>query len=363
MIRGHANLLSGAAFVDNAAAALSAVVTGMPAADFLGRPLLAEGASVTILTDRPSAVLVMAADVDNHGSGGYWLDQSGSGSTTFTAAEALRLLSVEVMPPMSVAEKNDYMEQAHPLRTRPAAYGHTFGFAIDPSGYSISRPSSNDSLRIATNRQDYAIHHLKNGEVFIQDPTYGNTNQRSERIDYSHLLPFDTDCWWAFWWRVADNPVLEAAGRFAICGQVFGTADAGETFPRGPILRNLIYRQDDGSLTYGQVTTYDTAATSTTASPLVTRWEVPLVAGVWHYQISKFRLSRSGGGYLKTWLDGAVKFDGSIPLGFNDTLGPHLQQGIYKAVGATDDIEIRFANIRYTTDDLSAYTTSPPPIS
>lgn len=362
MIRGHTNFISGKTFKDNVSVAQSVIVTGLPVADWLGRPVLAAGASITIITDRPSSVLVYASTAINQ-SAGFWVDQTGTGTTSFTALAELKLLSMHVVPLLSVFEKNEFMDKAHPLETRPAEYGHTFGFAIDPTGYSIARPVQNTSLLIAMNRQNYAIHHIKEGEVFIQDPTYGNTNQRSERIDYNTLLPFDTDCWWAFWWYVAPGAASTASNAFAICGQVFGTADAGETFARGPILRNLLYKQPDGSETWSMVSTYDTAATSTAASPLQSVWQVPLVRGQWHWQVTRFRLSRSGGGFIQSWYDGVEKFNANRALGFNDVLGPHVQQGIYKAFSAADDLEVRFANLTYGTTDLSHWVTSPPPIA
>lgn len=81
------------------------------------------------------------------------------------------------------------------------------------------------------------------------------------------------------------------------------------------------------------ITSNDPNSVTTSTSPRrVTRAVFPSGGSDWHDISITFRFTRGGGdGYLKVAWDGAVKFEGTIPMGYNDTRPPYPKQGIYRS--------------------------------
>jgi hypothetical protein len=352
MIRGYAGFLTGRAAIDNTPASLSAVVTSTHPLDSIGRAILAAGQTLTVGTDRASSVVVIT-DL-----GCWWVD-SGAGPCQHTTARRAAVQAVHVQPPMTTAQKDAFLTAMHPDESVVPVTELSDVYWDDGYNFWAHNPMYPTSLQRSTQRRCGYRFEIVPGPTSQRqrDLQAGNTNQRSE-LHSRASFPFDTDVWVSMEMLIEPGPNLEA-GTWAILGQIVGADDPGEAGRQGNWRQTL---WDNGRLAVQ--TQSDPVAITVTSPPPIERYSIPnFPRGTWQRLVYRLVFSRSGGGHVQWWHNGAQVYDADVPMGANDTLGPQLKFGIYKKVSAVDAMVVRYRNVEAGTASLFDRIANPLPVA
>lgn len=182
---------------------------------------------------------------------------------------------------------------------------------------------------------------------------------RSE-LHFSESLNYDIPYWFSFAFRVNTNVKDAQDSRKVVLFQTRYTKNAtGDTSALGPELAleqltggryAISYRTDDGvPVLSGSAT--PPGITTRTLGP----WSAP--SGRWQRLVIRAQYSRSGGGRLGVWLDGAALINAQTPLGYRRDSGPKIRLGSYKFSDYPSTSE--FQNLEFGQSDLSDRITRP----
>lgn len=195
------------------------------------------------------------------------------------------------------------------------------------------------------------------GEQLAQD---SSTVERAELADYvtSELAPFDSDVWMSMWMKVA-APLIDSP--WLIVGQFRAWDDATDYHARSPVFAQEVYGLAGGAVRFQVVTRSGTDDPSTGNYLSVIRYQDDTFQlGRWYRYVYRLQFSRSGGGQLQGWRDGMEVIPASsVPIGYNDALGPNFKFGAYRSTGATQPVTVKYANVEVGTASLATRVTSP----
>lgn len=199
---------------------------------------------------------------------------------------------------------------------------------------------------------------VRPGDHYALDPT---DRERAEFTGHTGgNVPFEQFVWVSFAIRVPAESELSPKKDINIAfGQFHQEPDANDDSAPVPFLQLF------------QGNNFSIVTRSSTQNPLVnppaplavTRYaEANFPRDQWVYFVHKLRFSRTGNGYIQTWRNGVEVVPGTtIPLGYNDVIGPWWKYGIYR-VSTHETTIVDFANVEFGTSDLSGRIAHPPPI-
>lgn len=191
-------------------------------------------------------------------------------------------------------------------------------------------------------------------------PSEGTTTKQRAEVLTRHHMNQDQVFWISFPIRLEGDPINADTANWVIMGQLHGTPDAGEN-PASPVLANYF---NGGKLSI-QTRSDTNAITTGTISPVVRYSDPnPFPFNQWVNLVYKIRTDSTGGsnGLLAVWRDGVnIVPEATIPLGYNDVLGPGWKHGIYrKTVTETYILKVS-SNMEISTSDLSDRILNPLP--
>lgn len=297
--------------------------------------------------------------------GGTWRDVTVTGTAGYT-----------LHPPTTgsapVAKIYAYTRQTYDAKNQitqavdPVVY-------VDPRFYQIqgdrlwagrrlhyrATPNTPYALAIAANRANEQRFELRPGD---QTENASNTNQRSELVRTAWgteviTAAFETEYWTSYALWIEDLPNDRD---WTILGQWHQTEDANEG-PFSPLL-HLNYTKS-GEM---QIVCRSSSAAPTTQASIITTIpyrEPAYPRGRWVNWVMAVTFSKTGGGNLRAFRDGVTVFDGPVPVGYNDTVGPYFQYGIYAPVSTTSTTVVRWANVEVEATSLVDRVANPLPVA
>jgi hypothetical protein len=193
---------------------------------------------------------------------------------------------------------------------------------------------------------------VRPGDTVLNDSLY---KRRAEVVSMAQM-PYDQDVWLSLPFKV--NGSLTVPGAWGIIWQwhyLTAPTDAIAMSPMFPLTLGL-------GNTIQAETRSATAANPTTQPTPVTRWTGNYVPRKWHRFVARIQFSKTGGGKLGMWFDGAEVYAyQDTPIGYNKTTGPQAHWGFY-GVQSDDVIVIERTNVEFGTADLSDRILNPLPI-
>jgi len=182
--------------------------------------------------------------------------------------------------------------------------------------------------------------------------SFDHTTERSE-LAGRDTWAFGADVWVSY--AVKVSGVLPAT--WLIIGQMHDTIDSGEQARSEP---PFSVRLDGGKLKI--ITCSDPTDPSTGTETAVTRYadSVAFPLSTWTRFVFQLQFNKTTDGTIRGWRDG-VEFipSASIPMGFNDAVGPYWKYGNYRS-GPTNGVGVvEYANVEVGTASLLARVSSP----
>jgi hypothetical protein len=196
-------------------------------------------------------------------------------------------------------------------------------------------------------------HELRAGDMSPRDSKYTDGRQRCEMVGQTDYA-FGKTIWFSYGFRWTGS----MPGKFAVMTQFHASPEAGETIGKPPAF-GMGHR--DGK--FRIATKSDTRVNTTSKVASVIRYTRPwFTEGVWYNLVGRVTFDPFGKGNVTFWIDGKqVYSSGSIPLGYNDTVGPHFSHGQYRGKSdATTAYE--FANVEVGTTSLLDRVSNPKPL-
>lgn len=218
-----------------------------------------------------------------------------------------------------------------------SALSGTTSDIIDPVTGLIWRtqsPGKSWSVRQAANyERPYFEFEVRPGDVWSGD---ADNRERNEIVlnsgDPNRSLPWNTDCWFTGWFAVRMDGAIPDIDRHLTILQIHDIPDSGDAQPNPPLTLEL---WPDGRLHVMTVSQpianpkVPVYATERGSFPIVVT--DPTDVKRLHHLAVRANLSKTGGGSLMIWLDGALAFDGSTgcPIGTNDAAASYWKCGNY----------------------------------
>ena len=189
-----------------------------------------------------------------------------------------------------------------------------------------------------------------------RDAGYTDGRQRCETVGQTEK-PLQTDLWFSYSFRWTGE--MSGGDRdWNVMTQLRQPLESDETPGKPPA---FTMRHVRGNLELA--TRSDTRKTTTTQVDEVVRKRLPwFPANTWQNIVVRVKFDPFGQGNITFWLNGQkVYASGQIPIGYNDSFGPHFSQGQYR--GATDATTAHdFANVEFGTKSLLDRVTQPKPL-
>jgi hypothetical protein len=244
-----------------------------------------------------------------------------------------------------------------------AAFGAGIWLAwwLPPDGtvqYSLNCAQTSYSYWQATFSNGAVARHyeLRAGDISPRDAEYTDGRQRCETVGRTEY-PLRTDLWFSYSFRWTGE--MPGGDRnWNVMTQLRQPLEAAETPGKPPA---FTMRHVRGNLELA--TRSDTRKNTTTQVDEVVRKRLPwFPANTWQNIVVRVKFDPFGQGNITFWLNGQkVYASGQIPIGYNDSFGPHFSQGQYR--GATDATTAHdFANVEFGTKSLLDRVTQPKPL-
>jgi hypothetical protein len=195
-------------------------------------------------------------------------------------------------------------------------------------------------------------HELRAGDIAALDAKYPDGRQRCEMIGQTDH-PFRTAVWFSYSFRQTGT----MPDGWVTMTQFHASPEAGERSGKPPA---FLMQQQKGR--FQILTRADTRVNTTTQVSPVLRYSMPwFPVNTWQDVVVRLVFDPFGNGSVTLWLNGVQKYgSGPIPLGYNDTVGPHIAQGQYR--GASDrTTTFEFANVEIGRTSLADRITTPKP--
>jgi hypothetical protein len=197
---------------------------------------------------------------------------------------------------------------------------------------------------------------LRAGDMSPRDAGYTDGRQRCETVGQTEK-PLQTDLWFSYSFRWTGE--MSGGDRdWNVMTQLRQPLESDETPGKPPA---FTMRHVRGNLELA--TRSDTRKTTTTQVDEVVRKTLPwFPANTWQNIVARVRFDPFGNGRITFWLNGReVYLSEPIPIGYNDSFGPHFSQGQYR--GATDaTTAFEFANVEFGTKSLLDRVAHPKPL-
>jgi hypothetical protein len=224
--------------------------------------------------------------------------------------------------------------------------------------YVLECPEKSYSFRETTSPNGAVLRHheLRSGDIADNDKKYTDGRQRCEMIGRTEY-PLQTNLWFAYSFRWTGE--MPGGDRnWNVMTQLRQPLESGEPAGKPPA---FTMRHVRGNLELA--TRSDTRKTTDTQVDEVVRRTLPwFPANTWQRIVVRVKFDPFGKGNITFWLNGQkVYASGQIPIGYNDSFGPHFSQGQYR--GATDaTTALDFANVEFGTKSLLDRVTQPKPL-
>jgi len=216
-----------------------------------------------------------------------------------------------------------------------------------------SRPYSMTEYRYADGGVGHRVE-LRGGDVRPEDQQhFGDGRQRNELVGKTNFAP-NADLWFSFSFHWSG----QMPSGWVTIADLFSDKDACDGSRSGA----LTLQQSKGKLVV--LTRSDPKLCSTSNPTPVTRYSQPFfAANTWHNLVghAKFDPSHSNG-VLELWIDNEkVLGTGPIPLGYNDSEGPHFSFGQYRGSSSVTTV-FKFANEEISSSSLFGRVANPLPV-
>lgn len=288
-----------------------------------------------------------------------------------------------------------YVEQIHVFKGRltsaqksavsdlidPLKYGGVIldgeDFRLNGRTATLTTPEKSYSYLRAPNRRSLERWEIRQGEHYIGDNPERPSAERAQRtewMDYKSPVPWRVPVWHTMQIKIEPGTAGPGLNKPAslIVGQWHATEDdlagGGRETAREPVA-GLWLNSDDQIRFDIRWTDVKDMQTTTPLNPR-TVWEAHnFPRGQWVHLLQKVTFDwapaeQGGIGHTELWCDGEKVVDVVRPIGYNDMLGPHWKQGLYRSAGTNFGRAVAFyANSYHGTTDLSHLIGNPPPIS
>jgi hypothetical protein len=196
-------------------------------------------------------------------------------------------------------------------------------------------------------------HELRAGDIAALDAKYPDGRQRCEKIGQTDF-PFRTPIWFSYSFRQTGS----MPSTWVTMSQFHASPESGESAGKPPA---FLMQQQAGRLQL--VTRSDSRVNTTSQVEPVVRYAMPwFPAGTWQKIVVRLNFDHAGNGNITFWLNGVQKYSsGPIPMGYNDTVGPHFAHGQYRGA-STLTTAFDFANVEVGRTSLLDRVTNPRPL-
>ncbi|MGY1745254.1 heparin lyase I family protein [Blastococcus sp. SYSU D00695] len=229
------------------------------------------------------------------------------------------------------------------------------GVAVAGESYRLRCADDPYSYRQTTapNGATVRRHELRAGDIAALDAKYSDGRQRCEQIGQTDY-PFDTNIWFSYSFRQTG----QMPKSWVTMSQFHAAPESGERSGKPPA---FLMQQSNGRLQL--LTRSDTRVNTTTQVAPVVRFSMPwFPANTWEDVVVRLVFDPFGNGRVTFWLNGTQKYDsGRIPMGYNDTVGPHFAQGQYRGASSLTTT-FEFANIEVGRTSLLDRVSNPKPL-
>lgn len=218
----------------------------------------------------------------------------------------------------------------------------TFGASLDVTiaGCPASTHASELFTRAVSmpNAREFRFE-LRPGDQWLGDQQNGRDSERAEVV-VSGYMPLGRR--YRVSYDMMIEPGLPVSSQWVVLGQWHASEDPGDAYSSPPLSFDL----DGSDLVLN--TLAEPRPYHVKNPPGVERARIKnLSRGAWHtisYDVAFDPIA----GSLRAKIDGAIVFDGIIPLGFNDLHGPYFKFGIYRS-RARERMVARYRNIEIAT--------------
>lgn len=218
---------------------------------------------------------------------------------------------------------------------------------LNGKSYQLQAPFNTRALQVSGGGVIHRFE-LQPGDTWSGDAGLSPPRERTE-LSAVAKVAFDATIWLAY-----SMYVEQAPGAYdLVLGQWHHTPDAADIEAEPPFDITL----NAGTL---KVTSRSTTDNPTTTNPadVVRYTDGSFATGAWYDLVFRLKFNTTAGA-LSMWVNGEQKVDlASIPLGYNDAVGPWWKYGAYRH----DDpgtVAVRFANMEWGTADLSDRIANP----
>jgi len=210
--------------------------------------------------------------------------------------------------------------------------------------------------RTAANGAVVRHHELRAGDIAANDVNYTDGRQRCEKIGRTEY-PLQTHLWFSYSFRWTGQ-VTQGDRDWHVMTQLRQPHEAAESPAKPPA---FTMRQVRGQLELA--TRSDSRKTTSGKVDEVVRKTIPwFPENTWQKMVVRVKFDPFGKGSITFWLNGQkVYASPNIPIGYNDSFGPHFSQGQYR--GASDaTTAFDFANVEFGTKSLLDRVANPKPL-
>jgi hypothetical protein len=205
---------------------------------------------------------------------------------------------------------------------------------------------------------NYFRFEVRKGERLTTD---GATVNRSEVIQWNNgtiPFPYDTDVWLSLAMRIPSGARIPVdVNHWLTVGQFHPTFSNGDSTSLSPVWSQNI-------LPTGYLAIYVRSATQSpvTESPPANKvYSFKFNFDTWMNFVYRLQFSKTGGGVMDMYLNGSNVYSDTPPIGYNETIGPYFQFGIYRASDEYPAI-IEYANVEVGLTDLTSRIANPLPL-
>jgi len=191
---------------------------------------------------------------------------------------------------------------------------------------------------------------LRAGDISPSDERYPDGRQRCEMVGQTDF-EFGTPIWFAYSFRQTGT----MPSSWVTMTQFHASPENGERTGKPPAFS---MRQQQGQLQL--LSRADTRVNTTTQVEPVVRHTMPwFPAGTWVDIVARVVFDPFGNGSITLWVNGTEEYaSGPIPMGYNDTVGPHFSHGQYRGA-ANQTTVFEFANVEIGTTSLAHRVSAP----
>jgi hypothetical protein len=235
------------------------------------------------------------------------------------------------------------------------ANGFTWGIQGNPAAaYAYENALNKSSL------QRFEVHQ---GDQASFDA--GHAVDRCEAVATTSF-PYGSDVWVSVAIMVEPGtPVYDAADQFAWCSliQMHGNPQPGDERYSQKLSWSPCFTLDIiGDVLNIQTRSETDVYPSGNPIEMIRYADSNFQRGVFNYYVFHMVFQQTGNGLLQMWRNGNQILNLTIPIGYNDALGPYMKYGIYRG---TDPVvtAVQFANLEVSGSSLLSRVANPLPVA